>query len=74
MKYKKMSDFKFDPKDDRSYYPDKPGESWWCETHNRKAEWMFQNPIADPRFNQPEHRCDPNLGGITMPCLCRRTR
>lgn len=32
---------------------------WWCNTHKREATHIDKNG---------NHRCDPNLGGILMPC------
>ncbi len=37
---------------------------WWCNTHQRRAtHQFFGNGWTDVS-------CDPNLGGITMPCMC----
>lgn len=45
---------------DQPYQRDTSGELWWCNSHQRKAEWLFKG----------QHRCDPSLGGITLPCSC----
>lgn len=35
-------------------------ETWWCNTHQRKATFVTETG---------KHKCDPQLGGITMPCV-----
>lgn len=45
--------------------PDDPGELWWCNTHQRRATFMWRKG-----FEEERHTCDPNLGGITMMCRC----
>lgn len=46
-------------------YVKNPGSGlYWCHTHNRAAEWI-RLPLG---IEEPMHVCDPNLGGITMPC------
>lgn len=36
-------------------------ETWWCNTHERKATDIDEHG---------EHCCDPNLAGITLSCNC----
>ena len=46
-------------------YVKNPGSGlYWCHTHNRAAEWI-RLPLG---IEEPMHVCNPNLGGITMPC------
>ena len=33
---------------------------WWCNSHKRKATHLDKNGRI---------RCDPKLGGITLPCF-----
>lgn len=45
-----------------------PSELWWCNTHQRKAIFVsFTNRRLSLYI---EHCCNPQLGGITMPCSC----
>ena len=34
---------------------------WWCNSHNR---------IATHLDDKSRHCCNPNLGGILIPCRC----
>jgi hypothetical protein len=34
-------------------------ELWWCNSHQRRATYVR---------NETDHCCDPNLGGIMLPC------
>jgi hypothetical protein len=46
------------------YRRDLSGERWWCKIHQRPAEF-----IRTDVPNAPTKRCcDPNLGGIMLPC------
>lgn len=40
------------------YTPDTSGELWWCNSHQRRATHLWRG----------ERHCDPNLGGILLPC------
>lgn len=55
---------------EHGYWTDDSKETWYCEHHRRQATFLFQNPTADPILNPPQHHCDPDLGGITLPCSC----
>ena len=48
------------------YEEDKSGEAWFCRTHGRKATHLFYRMGS----KIPEHHCNPNLGGIMLPCDC----
>ena len=50
-------------------YPRYVGDPWWCTVHNREATHMFVNMDGEAR-----HHCDPDLGGIMLPCSCVRER
>lgn len=45
------------------YAKDASGELWWCNSHKRCAEYLF-----DRDGGKTEHVCDPHLGGIMLPC------
>ena len=45
------------------YRQDQSGETWWCNSHNRRAAWLHERDDGSE-----EHVCDPNLGGILLPC------
>lgn len=40
------------------YQKDLSGETWWCNSHQRRATYLFKD----------QHVCDPDLGGIMIPC------
>lgn len=42
--------------------PDPSGETWWCTVHKREATFIWHG----------KHVCDPNLGGILMPCFTEK--
>lgn len=51
------------------YIKDESGEKWWCESHHRLATHLLVKTECE--YPQPvEHHCDPNLGGILLPCMC----
>ena len=33
---------------------------WWCNSHRREASYITKDGL---------HKCDPKLGGITLPCF-----
>lgn len=37
-------------------------ELWWCNSHQRQAEYIRSNRQSKTRC------CDPKLGGILLPC------
>jgi len=41
------------------YEKDTSGETWWCNSHNRRAT----------HIGPQGHHCDPDLGGILLPCF-----
>lgn len=43
------------------YDLDVSGELWWCNSHQRRATHLID---GDRRV------CDPDLGGILLPCRC----
>ena len=45
---------------DGTYELDVSGELWWCNSHQRRA--MFVR-------NGTDHVCNPQLGGIMLPCV-----
>jgi len=47
---------------------EKADGSWWCNSHKRPATHVR---IKDDG-SSPERVCDPNLGGILLPCDCVR--
>lgn len=46
---------------DSRYKINEDGRRWWCNSHQRPA-----THVRDGTF----HCCDPNLGGILLPCDC----
>lgn len=44
----------------REYKKDDSGKLWWCNSHRRRATHIFKD----------RHCCNPNLGGIMIPCQC----
>lgn len=42
-----------------TYAPGDQGELWWCNSHQRRATYVF---------NRKDHCCAPGLGGIMIPC------
>lgn len=49
------------------YVKDTSGEVWWCNAHQRPATHIGRKPgFAIDR----KHHCDPQLGGIMIPCDC----
>jgi hypothetical protein len=49
------------------YYKDASGELWWCNSHRRRATHLL---LRDGFDLSESHCCDPNLGGILLPCMC----
>lgn len=49
------------------YIKANPDEYWWCNVHERRATHILQREGMEDH-----HDCDPDLGGITMPCRCVR--
>jgi hypothetical protein len=45
---------------DSKYEFNSSNETWYCNTHQRRATYLFHG----------KHVCDPSLGGILMPCSC----
>lgn len=43
-------------------------QKWWCLPHKREANHICIRPVAkDIRVH-----CDPQLGGIMLPCQCEK--
>jgi len=47
------------------YFKDESGRLWWCNSHGRKADFICVRYPGDKH-----HCCDPQLGGILLPCYC----
>ena len=45
------------------YKRDESSELWWCNIHQRRAEYILERSRCKIR-----HVCNPNLGGIMLPC------
>lgn len=49
------------------YILNSPEEVIWCNSHNRRARYLFHKPNGEIR-----PCCGPGQSGITLPCFCVR--